>query len=212
MSKHSRVVIWRHGRTAWNAELRWQGQSDIPLDDIGMEQAAAAAIKLSEYEPVKIVSSDLMRASRTAQFLSDLVGLPVDIDHRLRETDGGKWEGMTQSDIRREHAEYLHSWLTDPSLPAGMTGETRDVVAERMAAAIAEHAATTDGTLVVATHGGAARVAILKLLGLPMDYSSRFKVLNNCAWAVLDLDEDHSAWQVSEYNMTASAPLPESHL
>ncbi|MEY4323234.1 MAG: hypothetical protein RL410_1015, partial [Actinomycetota bacterium] len=42
MSKHSRVVIWRHGRTAWNAELRWQGQSDIPLDDVGMEQAAAA--------------------------------------------------------------------------------------------------------------------------------------------------------------------------
>ncbi|MEY4322571.1 MAG: hypothetical protein RL410_352, partial [Actinomycetota bacterium] len=189
-----------------------QGQSDIPLDDVGMEQAAAAAIKLSEYEPARIISSDLIRAARTAQFLSDIVGVPVDIDHRLRETDGGKWEGMTQSDIRREHPEYLQSWLNDPLLPAGMTGETRDNVADRVAAAIVEHVATTDGTLVVATHGGAARVAILKLLGFPMDYSGRFKVLNNCAWAVLDMNADHGSWQVSEYNMMASAPLPESHL
>ena len=212
MSNHSRVVIWRHGRTAWNAELRWQGQSDIPLDDVGLEQASAAAIKLSEYEPTKIISSDLMRATRTAQFLSDIVGVPVDIDHRLRETNGGQWEGMTQSDIRREHPDYLESWLNDPLLPAGMTGETRDAVADRVADAITEHVANATGTLVVATHGGAARVAILKLLGLSMDYSSRFKVLNNCAWAVLDLNGEHGSWQVSEYNMMATAPLPESHL
>ena len=210
--QHSRVVIWRHGRTAWNAELRWQGQSDIPLDSVGLEQARLAAVKLADYSPSRIIASDLIRAANTAQFLSDVVDVPVEIDTRLRETNGGMWEGMTQSDIRRNHSEYLQSWLNDATLPAGINGETRDEVAERVAAAIVEHASTTAGTLVVATHGGAARVAILRLLGLPMDYSARFKVLNNCGWAVLDLDEDHSVWRVSEYNVTASTPLPESHL
>ena len=209
---HSRIIIWRHGRTSWNAEMRWQGQSDIPLDEVGVVQAASAAQKLVEYSPVKIVSSDLMRAERTANSLAELVGLPIEIDQRLRETNGGIWEGMTQEDIRRDHDEYLQSWLKDAAVPAGVTGETRDAVADRVASAIVEHASATDGTLVVATHGGAARVAILKMLGLPMDYSARFKVLNNCGWAVLDLDEDHGLWRVSEYNVTASKPLPESHL
>jgi broad specificity phosphatase PhoE len=209
---HSRIVLWRHGRTSWNAQLRWQGQSDIPLDDVGLSQAAEAARKLVEYSPTKIVSSDLMRAERTAQSLADLVGLPVEIDPRLRETNGGKWEGMTQSDIRRDHHDYLESWFVDPDIPAGFDGESRTAVADRMVTAITEHVAATEGTLVVATHGGAARAAIAQLLGLPMDHSGRFKVLSNCGWAVLDIDEYHGTWRVSEYNVTASTPLPESHL
>lgn len=210
---HSRVILWRHGRTQWNAELRWQGQSDIPLDEVGLHQAEVAAAKLAEFNPTAIISSDLMRAHRTAQFLAAATGLEITLDQRLRETDGGAWEGLTQTDIHRDHAQSLADWQKDVSLPAGLHGETRGQVASRVAEAVAEHSHRMgEGTLVVATHGGAARAAIMHLLDLPMEYLSAFKVLTNCAWAVLDHDEVRNTWRISDYNITALAPLPEEHL
>lgn len=210
---HSRVVLWRHGRTQWNAELRWQGQSDIALDEVGLHQAEVAAAKLAELQPTAIISSYLMRAHRTAQFLADATGLEITVDQRLRETDGGAWEGLTQADIHRDHAASLADWQRDMSLPAGLHGETRGQVASRVAEAVSEHAHRIgEGTLVVATHGGAARAAIMHLLDLPMEYLSAFKVLTNCAWAVLDHDEVRNTWRISDYNITALPPLPEQHL
>ena len=61
-----RIILWRHGRTAWNAERRFQGQTDIPLDDTGMAQAARAAKVLARLHPNRIHSSDLSRARATA--------------------------------------------------------------------------------------------------------------------------------------------------
>ena len=60
-----RIVFWRHGRTAWNAESRFQGQTDVPLDDAGREQAALAAAALARLQPARIVASDLARAMAT---------------------------------------------------------------------------------------------------------------------------------------------------
>ncbi|MEY3278476.1 MAG: hypothetical protein RLZZ426_962 [Actinomycetota bacterium] len=209
----TRVVLWRHGRTQWNAELRWQGQSDIPLDEIGLEQAAAAAVVLAELSPTAIVSSDLIRAHKTAQFLSEHTGLEITLDTRLRETDGGQWEGLTQADIHKDYADSLEAWQQDVSLPAGLTGETRHAVASRVAQAVSEHAHRIGGgTLVVATHGGAARAAIMELLDMPMEYLSAFKVLTNCAWAILDHDDIRNTWRISDYNITALPALPEQHL
>src|SRR5690606_6464496 len=72
-----KVVLWRHGRTGWNAQHRFQGHSDVPLDPVGVAQARAAAAVLARLGPSKIVSSDLQRARHTAQALADLVQLPV---------------------------------------------------------------------------------------------------------------------------------------
>ena len=81
-----RLVIWRHGRTTWNAEHRFQGQSDVPLDAVGVEQARRAAVELAALKPSVIVSSDLQRARDTAAALAAVTGLEVNLDRRLRET------------------------------------------------------------------------------------------------------------------------------
>ncbi|MSW86630.1 MAG: histidine phosphatase family protein, partial [Actinobacteria bacterium] len=65
-----RIVLWRHGRTSWNSERRFQGQTDISLDDVGREQAANAARLLTGLKPTAIISSDLERAVDTAGELS----------------------------------------------------------------------------------------------------------------------------------------------
>ena len=89
-----RVVLWRHGQTVWNAENRFQGQIDVPLDEVGVQQAGRAARLLAALSPDLIVSSDLRRAVDTAAVLADILGQSVLVDAGLRETYAGEWEGQ----------------------------------------------------------------------------------------------------------------------
>ncbi|MFM8329434.1 MAG: histidine phosphatase family protein, partial [Actinomycetales bacterium] len=84
-----RVVLWRHGQTDWNLANRFQGHSDIPLNQTGIDQARKAAPLLFGLRPSKIISSDLIRAKQTAQELANISRLPIHIDPGLRETNGG---------------------------------------------------------------------------------------------------------------------------
>ena len=211
-----RLVLWRHGRTQWNQQRRFQGQSDVELDDTGRVQAQAAAKQLALLPPDRIVSSDLQRARVTAQALADLVGLPVAEDVRLRETFAGSWQGLGREELERDHAEELAAWAAGSDLRPG-GGERRTEVAARMVAAIDEALAPLPdgGTLVVVTHGGSARAAVGQLLGLPPEHWAILGVLTNCAWTVLQerFDPELSAagggvrWRLEEYN---SRSLPET--
>src|SRR5690606_18245837 len=91
----SRLILWRHGHTEWNAERRVQGHSDVPLSALGHAQAAEAAPLLAAFAPDAIVSSDLRRCTETAAALARHTGLPVRRDPRLRERYYGEWEGLT---------------------------------------------------------------------------------------------------------------------
>ncbi|MGV1036115.1 MAG: histidine phosphatase family protein [Candidatus Nanopelagicales bacterium] len=178
--------MWRHGRTAWNAARRFQGHSNVPLDEVGRAQAAAAAPTLASMGPSMIISSDLERARHTADSLGHLVDLPVRVDPRLRETHAGAWEGLDRAALERDFGEELAAWAAGSDLAPG-GGERRSEVAARMLTAIDEALADVPagGALVVATHGGSARAAIGSMLGLPTDHWGILGVLTNCAWCVL---------------------------
>ncbi len=113
----------------WNAESRFQGQADIPLDPIGQAQAERAARLLAALGPDLIVSSDLRRATTTAAPLARITGLDVHVDKDLRERYGGRWEGLTDAEIRAQYPAEHASW-TPPD------GETSDVVAHRASVAM----------------------------------------------------------------------------
>lgn len=206
MGANRRIVLWRHGRTSWNAEQRFQGQTDIPLDEVGMEQARMAAQFLQHLKPDRIIASDLQRAAVTAQMLGDLVDLEVITHSDLRETFAGTWEGLVRAELQRDHGEDFARWAWDSHARAG-GGETRVQVAERMVRAIERELAHVPdgGTLIVATHGGSARAAIASLLGLPTESWSCLGVLSNCAWSVVR--EDSTGWRLQEYN-AGSLPQP----
>jgi probable phosphoglycerate mutase len=195
------LVVWRHGQTPWNVANRFQGHSDVALDDVGRQQAEAAAEALAALGPDAIVSSDLMRARDTADALARRTGRPVVADPALREAYAAAWEGMTRDDILRTDAAGFHRWRTDPAARPGGTGETAAEVADRMGAAVQRHLADRDdgGTLVVVTHGGAARALIGWLLGWPVEVWRALAVMGNCSWAQLETDPA-AGWRLVAYN------------
>lgn len=198
-----RLVLWRHGRTAWNASQRFQGQSDVPLDEVGVVQAAAAARVLARLEPARLMSSDLQRASATADALAQITGLPVEPDGRLRETWAGAWEGLTRAEIEEQFPGELSAWAAGSDLRPG-GGETRREVADRMVAVLTEviDALPERATVVLATHGGSARAAIGALIGLPDVHWAALGVLANGNWSVLAENRTGygPAWRLQEYN------------
>src|SRR5690606_23992047 len=105
-----RLILWRHGQTAWNVTGRVQGQTDVDLDETGVAQAAATAPRVAEYRPDLIVSSDLRRAARTAAALADVTGLPVEYDARLRERYYGEWQGLEHAEIKERYPEQYARW------------------------------------------------------------------------------------------------------
>ena len=205
-----RIVLWRHGRTAWNAERRFQGQSDIELDDEGRAQAERAAGLLVHLQPDRIIASDLSRAFETARALGSLTGIDVTPDARLRETFAGEWEVLRRPELLDRYGEEVAKWASDSDARPG-GGETRIEVAERMVAAIDQAMSTLrdGGTLVVATHGGSARAAIGALLELPPAQWACLGVLSNCAWSILTENSTGfgPAWRLQEYN-AGSLPTP----
>jgi glucosyl-3-phosphoglycerate phosphatase len=186
-------VLWRHGQTTWNVESRFQGQTDIPLDETGEAQAEFTARRLATLRPDAIFSSDLSRAQQTADALSKITGLRVAPDKDLRERFGGDWEGLNDEEIRTRYPTERASW-NPPN------GEPTAVVADRVAAAFARIAQTLDrGQLaVVVSHGAALRLGMERTLGLPALGRGVLGPLANCSWSVLSLQDTH--WRLLEYN------------
>ncbi len=195
----TRLIIWRHGRTAWNAGNRVQGQLDVELDATGREQAAAVAPRLAARHPDAIVASDLLRARQTAEPLAALTGLPVALDPRLRERDFGEWQGLTMPEVTERFPEAHARWLA--GLPVGACGiEEVDDLAKRAAAALQEAAdRAPDGTVVVATHGAAAKYGLAALLGWPVPLIRSVATVGNCHWIEVRSDP-HLGWRLVTYN------------
>jgi len=199
-----RLVLWRHGRTAWNAERRFQGHSDVPLDHTGQAQARDAAPYLAAMQPAAIFSSDLARATGTASYLAELTGRPVQLDKDLRERGGGAWEGLTDAEIR---AAYPESYAT--FIPPD--GEPVESVADRVGAALERIADGLDETAplaVVVSHGAAISLGVSSLLRLPV----RDRILGplgNCSWSVVG--RRAGRWRLLEHNVGRLPDLaPES--
>ena len=209
-----RLVLWRHGQTVWNAENRHQGQIDIPLNDVGREQARHAAQTLLAMKPTHVIASDLERALETGRTLSDLAGIGLTVDERLRETYAGEWQGMTRDEIIAKYPADYAAWGGDSEIRPG-GGETRWEVSERVVEAIESALVEIPpgGTLVVASHGGALRSALGRLLGLDPRQWTILGVLANAQWSVLtELDENMPKlpdlkWRLQEYN-AGSLPEP----
>lgn len=204
-----RVILWRHGRTEWNVAGRVQGQTDIPLDEVGRRQAADAAARLASLRPDRIVSSDLSRAADTAQALAERTGLTVDLDPRLRELAFGVREGLTWQESWDRFPDQMKAWAEgDETQVEG--AETHAQAGSRLAAALRDHLEVLPSgqTLVLVAHGAVLRTGALAFLGIPEPSWRQFGGLSNCHWSVLEEARyaGDPQWRLTEWN---SGSLPE---
>ncbi|HZX01290.1 histidine phosphatase family protein, partial [Kribbella sp.] len=171
-----RLIVWRHGRTEWNLQNKIQGQADIPLDEVGIAQARAAAARLASLAPTRLFASDLQRAAATAGELAVLTDLKIEYDEALREIDVDDWAGLTSAELAAINPVAAARVERGETQRRGTNGETVEEVATRFAAALTRISTegTPEDTIVIATHGLAARVGICVFLGIPQPHWPAF--------------------------------------
>ena len=157
-------LLIRHGETAWNRELRFQGQLDVPLNEMGFEQAQRLKTRmvqaLAEWQaqgrvPTQLISSDLLRAQQTAQPVAEVLGHRCLLHAGLREQCYGMFEGLRSPDIQAQYPEAWQRWLAFDADDAVEGAETTRAFHDRVMAALQELAQQYAGDhVVVVTHGG----------------------------------------------------------
>jgi len=155
-AQSTRVVALRHGETAWNLDLRIQGQLDLPLNERGRWQAGRLAAALADEGVELIFSSDLQRARATAQALADLTGRPLQLHPGLRERAFGRFEGRTFKEVEAEWPEDAQRWRQrDPDFAPPEGGESLTTFYARCVAASEEIVSRHAGRVVaLVAHGG----------------------------------------------------------
>jgi probable phosphoglycerate mutase len=149
------LVLIRHGETDMNRELRFQGQVNAPLNDVGHEQARRLATRMAGEAADALYASDLLRACQTAAPIAGELALPAVTESGLREQNFGRVDGMRVADIQREHPQAWAGWLRfeeDFAMPEGESTRTFHArVMDAVRRLVAAHPAQT---VVVVTHGG----------------------------------------------------------
>lgn len=164
-----KIILARHGETAWNAEGRYQGQADIPLSATGEAQARALGGRLHDIAITRAVASPLSRARRTAELaLGDRAGM-LTLDAGLSEIAHGTWEGLLASEIHERDPARLLAWRHQPHEVLMPEGESLQHVFDRAWPALARAAAglAAADTLLVVAHDAVNRVLLCHVLGIP---------------------------------------------
>ena len=202
-----RVVLLRHGRTEWNAQRRFQGQADPPLDDVGRAQAYSVAALVAALRPDVLITSDLTRAVQTAEIVSELAGATPALDARFRERGLGHWEGLTRDEVALAYPDEYADWLAGRDV-SRRGGETREEVAARAAAAFAELPDVP--TTLIVTHSATAMALTNSLLGIAQGLHP-LGPLANCHWSELANEGDRTPWRLRGHNLGVPGtvvPLP----
>jgi broad specificity phosphatase PhoE len=203
VSEPRRVVVVRHGETSHNADGIWQGQLDTELSQRGVEQARAAGAALAAYRPSRVVSSDLARASLTAEQVARAVRAEVVLDLRWREIHVGQWQGLATTEVRERWADLLAT-MDDRDVRRGVDGETLAEVGHRAGGSLRELVDGLDAgeCVVVVAHGVSSRCAVADLLDIDQHRATRaLATLGNCHW--VELAEGRTGWQIRRWNAHA---------
>ncbi|MCL2285225.1 MAG: histidine phosphatase family protein [Firmicutes bacterium] len=184
-----KIYLARHGQTAWNAEQRWQGTTDIPLNEDGLAQAAKLAEKMTIYPIQKIYSSPLQRAAVTAQAVAGKFGLSIAYEKELEEIRLGEWEGHTTVEVLAKYGEKFAIWEENHDVQIGLGVESNYELQQRAWAAFdAICKKETTDTLIV-SHGAWINRLLCKLLHIPLQHRMSFH-MSNVGLSIVNCQKD----------------------
>ena len=165
-----RLLLLRHGETAWNRERRYQGWTDTPLSAEGLVQAEAASRELKEHAFAAVYASPLRRALETAAVIAAAHGLEVETDPAFKELHFGRWEGLTLDEARAHDQALYARWADTPHLVTPPEGESLAEARRRVLEGLERlRAGHKDETVCLVAHGIPVRILILEALGLGLE-------------------------------------------
>ncbi len=173
----TRILLVRHGETKFNDERRCQGFTDVPLNERGVAQAVNLAEALKKERIDAIISSDLVRAKKTAEHVAVHHGLSVQLDARLRELNQGSLEGKNLDGLLSDHPELLKNWMDRPAdveMPGGESMRALQARAWRAVEDVLE--AFPDKTVVIVAHNLCIMSIVCLAIGLDLNNFRRLKI------------------------------------
>ena len=193
-----RLVLVRHGETAWNKEGRFQGQGPVGLNERGIRQARQMAKSLIPMKPAALYASPLPRSLMTAEEISRELGIPVQPVEGIREVNLGKLEGITGQEMRTKYPQIYATWRRDPSQVVFPDGESLQQLQRRSWNAIKgiEKAHAWD-LIVAVSHNFAIRSILCRFLEIPL---SRFHGLRVDLASITILQVNYRSRQVLTMN------------
>ena len=197
-----KFFVVRHGETDWNKLGRFQGHTDISLNDRGLSQARETAVASEDWGYTAIYSSPLVRTVQVAEEIAKVTPMLVSQEPGLKELNLGDLEGVTGEEMRNDWPALFAAWRTEPekmSMPNGESlGELRDRTWQVILDIEQKH--SSDDSIVVISHNFAIRSIVNELLGMPLAYFHRMSL--NLA-SVCTFDSDERGRRLTGYNSTS---------
>ncbi|MDQ3929081.1 MAG: histidine phosphatase family protein [Chloroflexota bacterium] len=209
----TRVYLVRHGETTWNRERRFQGQQDVPLSQLGVEQSGIVARWLAEQQAsfAAVYSSDLARAVQTAGIIAATLGLEPVYAPALREIHVGEWQGLLVDEIRQRYPGQLEEWdrLVDRfTLPGGESiPQVRDRVFGFYNSIVTRHPGQA---IVIVSHGACLAALIVAMLGwdLVTAWNTRLARMGNTGVSAIAFDHTTGGHELVLLNSTSHLAEP----
>lgn len=193
-----RLLLVRHGETAWNLDYRYNSSTDIELDAAARPKLEAVARRLSRYPIRRVLCSPAARAVRSAQLLT---GLQPELSEDLRELGFGAFEGLTRDELTTGPlASAFAAWLTGvDGSPAAPGGETWLAAASRARHALCDAGSdgNATGTTLVVSHGYLLKIMLLCALEAPAGLTRTLRWSNA---GVTEIIRDGGRWSLVGYN------------
>ncbi|MCG3181248.1 MAG: Phosphoserine phosphatase 1 [Phycisphaerae bacterium] len=175
------LYIVRHGQTAWNRDKVFRGSIDVPLSEVGVEQARAAARRLADVPLAACYASPMGRARETARLIAAPHGLEVAVEPGLMDLNNGQWEGKTERDVAAEWPDLSALWRSRPHEVQFPGGESLAVVRDRSSEAVVRLAARHEGeSILLVSHRAPCRLICCTLLGLDATHFAAVRQDNAC--------------------------------
>lgn len=186
----TKIILVRHGQTAWNREERFRGHADIPLDETGFAQAEAVARRIaSQWKPGVIYAGPLSRTLQTAQPTADLFNLMVRSEPGLIDVDCGEWRGLTPEEAHQRHPAEFDAYLHAPLNFQFPGGESLEAARRRAFQRVNELAEEHSGkTIMLVSHTALNRLILLSVIG--MDSNGFWRIRQDtCALNVFEIEK-----------------------
>ena len=197
-----KFFVVRHGETDWNKLGRFQGHTDISLNDRGLSQARETAVASEDWGYTAIYSSPLVRTVQVAEEIAKVTPMLVSQEPGLKELSLGDLEGVTGEEMRNDWPALFAAWRTEPEKMSMPNGESLGELRDRTWKVILdiEQKPSSDDSIVVISHNFAIRSIVNELLGMPLAYFHRMSL--NLA-SVCTFDSDERGRRLTGYNSTS---------